>query len=301
MKSISEDYKKTSSEDLGHRRIAELQNFTENPKVLSQNEIEKLNLNDYFVCYRGLNGLNFYDQFKFGEYFSGKGIFGSGTYAAIDDIDVTKTYTNQKEVMKILFPKNSKIIKYRDLEKEFMKLDDEYELLACKKLGIKPNEDKLIMEELINKGSKLSDKEKEALANRYKEVFQKITDETRNLRRNAYFLNDIGTYSALLGYDAILVEDRKYLVIMNRSKCIVQEENVELKHEFSELKRKMMNAELSRRLGRVWNKIPLYTDVKSSELFGLSNEISTIQTFDEIPEKIKSLIQITEKALGISK
>ena len=299
MKSISEDYKKPSSEDLGHRRIAELQNFTENPKTMAQAEIDNLNLNDYFVCYRGLNGLKFYDQFKFGEYFSGRGIFGSGTYAAIDDIDVTRTYTNQKEVMKILFPKNAKVIKYRELEKDFMKLDDDYELLACKKLGLKPNEDKLILDELINNSAKLSPEEKATLGSRYKEVFQKISDETRNLRRNAYFLNDIGTYSSLLGYDAILVEDRNYLVIMNRGKCIVQKENVELKTEFAENKI-MSNADLSRRLGLVWNKIPLFTEIKPYKLFKLSEETSKIKRFDDLSENLKQLVLKTEKSLGIN-
>jgi SPP1 gp7 family putative phage head morphogenesis protein len=303
LKLISENYKRETKEDLGHHQIADILGFTAKPKVLEKAEIDEMNSLDYYVCYRGLSGikaLDFYKQFKYGEYFSGRGIFGSGTYVAIDDINETRPFTNQKEVMKILYPKNANFISLKDLEKDFDKREDEMMILAYKKHGYLPYEDKIIWKKLMDKDSNISDKERGELELRYENISSDVFKEFDKIRRDAYFLNDIGNYAILKGYDAIYVENRKYLVIMNRSKCIVQKENEELSTvEFSEKKIINMPADLSRRLGKVWGRIPLFNDVNASVLVKLASEIASIQKFEDLPDEVQKWVVNTEKQLGI--
>jgi len=297
-KKITENFKKQTEENLGHHQIAEILGFTEKPQIKEKTEIDKLNSLDYYVCYRGLNGLEYYEQFKYGDYFSGRGIFGCGTYAAIEDIDLTRPYTNQKQVMKILFPKNANIVSYKELDEDFAKIDNELNLIACKNLGLRPNEDKILLEEMVNNIAKLSEKEKKELAEKYTEIYHKISDEVQKLMRDGYFLNDIGVYALLKGYDAIIVEDRKYMVIMNRSKCIVQKENEELPVEFSEKKIVNMPADLSRRLGRVWGLIPHYCNVKAIEVVRMASKIASIQKFEDLPEEVQKWVVVAEENIG---
>ncbi|MBM2814413.1 MAG: phage head morphosis protein [Ignavibacteria bacterium] len=298
-KKITENFKKQTEENLGHHQIAEMLGFTEKPQIKAKTEIDKLNSLDYYVCYRGLNGLEYYEQFKYGEYFSGRGIFGCGTYAAVEDIDLTIPYTNQKQVMKILFPKNANIVSYKDVNEDFAKIDDELNLIACKNLGLRPNEDKILLEEMVNNIAKLSDKEKKELSEKYTEIYHKISDEVRKLMRDGYFLNDVGNYALLKGYDAIIVEDRKYIVIMNRSKCIVQKENEKLVAvEFSEKKVVNMPADLSRRLGKVWGLIPHYNNVKAIEVVRMASKIASIQKFEDLPEEVQKWVVVAEQNIG---
>jgi len=301
LRKISEKFKEPSKEDLGHHHIAEMLGFTAKPKVLNKAEIDELNLSDYYITYRGLNGIKaqeFYDQFKYGDYFSGRGIFGSGTYVAIDDIDATRPFTDQKDVMKILYPKNANIINFKDLERDFNKREDEMMVMAYKKLGYEPYEDKIIWRKLMDDKS-LSEKEIDELEYRYEKIKKEVFKEFAEISMNASFLNDIGNYAILKGYDAIFVEDKKYLVIMNRSKCIVQKENVELPPvEFSEKKIVNMPADLSRRLGRVWGRIALYNDVNPNDVVRMTFKIASIQKFEDLPEEVQKWVVVAEENIG---
>src|SRR5690606_15473983 len=75
--------------------LAKLNGFTGPPKLASRSEIDELIANGHTELYRGINGKQYVREFKEGEYFGGRGIYGSGIYTAVGEsgFEVAKEYT----------------------------------------------------------------------------------------------------------------------------------------------------------------------------------------------------------------
>jgi hypothetical protein len=123
----------TGAEVIDHHMLAEKAGFTEKPDTMPSSEIESLTDDGYYTCYRGTGKIEYYDTFKNGDYFSGRGVFGSGTYTAINKAE-SYGYTDTGKIMKILFPKSARIVNFNKLleeQQEFFK--NELPKLAKKK------------------------------------------------------------------------------------------------------------------------------------------------------------------------
>jgi len=197
-------------EDDFMRELQAMQGFSEKPKLVSKADLDGMlargELSD--EVFRGLPGKDFTDAYMTGEHFAGQGIYGSGTYTttasrtaiAYSDADLT--------VMRMGLPKSAAIINHQDL----MQL--KHRLLSW-------IED-MRLEDLID-------------------LFPTGKERTE-LRNALLYLQDEGRLATVLGYDGIrvnvshaglvplgapgtLAED--YIVVLNRSKMLVQDELVD--------------------------------------------------------------------------
>jgi hypothetical protein len=107
-KLIDKQSKGTGIGDLQLEVIADKQGFSGLPKVVSSEEMDRLEKEGWTIAYRGIADSYFEDmiehraedlaeQFRTGEYFAGVGTSGNGIYFALDEM-VAQTYAGNVEV-----------------------------------------------------------------------------------------------------------------------------------------------------------------------------------------------------------
>jgi hypothetical protein len=107
-------------------KMYELQGYNAPPSVITKSEMDVLEkAGKHHVVYRGVTEQWQTNEYKFGDHFAGKGVYGNGTYAATGQqtpLDYTGSPTpstaQESKVMKIAIPKSSKIIDYDTAVKE---------------------------------------------------------------------------------------------------------------------------------------------------------------------------------------
>jgi len=177
------------------------------PKLRSKQDIDKLVADGtHYEVFRGVTGKNFVDQFKTGDLFAGLGIYGNGTYVAKAEhegdkkygLDVAASYARVKRkmskdadpmraakgrIMRMAIPKNANIRTHADVERE--------QIAAIRKLTAR---------------------------------FDVTSDpkEKERLQRLSQVYADTGRYATLHGIDAIDVQAKGYMVILNRGIAEVQ-------------------------------------------------------------------------------
>lgn len=102
-------------------QIRENLGFNAKPKLVTSNEIAQLEKQGWVRTYRGLNGnkaAQWVEQFKTGENFAGLGMYGSGTYTAVD-AKAAEFYAHQikENVLQIAISPDAKIIDIKELRK----------------------------------------------------------------------------------------------------------------------------------------------------------------------------------------
>ena len=187
-------YKKAYGQQISKYVIQQI-GYDSLPKVISKKEFKKLIKNNDII-YRGLSSSKYLsakqasDNFKYGDFFIGTGVFGNGTYGAYDK-NIAENYAK-------LANKTNKSGKFGK---------DEYSLL----------------EMILSSDVNIADYQ-----TIYKEWFDEgiqLALQTNNFENWQFVLGDIGTYAALKGYDAIKTNGaggRNYIIILNRGKVIVK-------------------------------------------------------------------------------
>lgn len=190
------------------------------PKLVTPDEFLKLsNSSTYGLIYRGISGedaIKYMDQFKNGEMYVGGGnarLRGTGIYTAYGDSafeNVAQAYASNGGmsqngiVMNMLLSEDAKIIDFDSIQSE--------------------------QSEVLDMMSKSFKKYSSTITNfdTLTNNLDKITDSV-DLKKAQYIVNvlsDPGYYASLRGFDAIDVVDKKYLVICNRGKIIMQADTV---------------------------------------------------------------------------
>lgn len=102
------------------------------PNVVSASEFDMLSEGKQ-VLYRGITDLNditakeMLEQFKYGSFYSGRGVYGNGTYADIDK-SVAEYYAyklgrlGHGDILEMLLMNEAKTVSFRDIYKEWEKL-----------------------------------------------------------------------------------------------------------------------------------------------------------------------------------
>ena len=209
---VEEDYNPSQDNEL-KAMLKELE-YNKLPTVLNKAQIDKEAIKPGAIAtLRGVQGdtqedsKQFSDDFKNGDYFVGKGVYGSGTYMAYkkdewavtedtEGMDTAKQYAGIKGgIIKSVIPKNYKLAtqeQYSSINNARVELD--------KKFG----------DELTKLSKSNADLEKR------KKIF-----EAKNFWQNQ------GVVMSILGYDGYIADkDRGFLVALNRGKLLVQKENV---------------------------------------------------------------------------
>ena len=200
-----------AGEDMIMKAINKQQGYDGLPKILDKSVIDVFADDDNYVeLFRGVKGAQFTEQFKTGEFYAGKGIYGNGTYTALDDL-VAFGYADRKNenLTRMVFDKNTtKVIEYKEAYRE--------SIIESRKLFDIPSMD---TEDIEESAFLFADDLIGAIRSNDKEAI-------RNIKINSQYMmatySEPGKWALLNGYDAIYVEDAQYYVILNRTSIIVQ-------------------------------------------------------------------------------
>lgn len=216
------DYRNLSENELRRLRVGngdgelgylyKMQGFDGTPNVVSQAEFDALESKGEVVkCYRGVSdsmngtGADFVNQFKYGEHYPGYGIYGNGTYLAQYDgtmnaWDTARSYASYRDenIMTIGVKANAKLINSGELNTVFS--------------NVVYGGDPVSYDKLVG-----------ILGSNRMEVSEAIARLNEQFTRIGWgdFYTDHGKLAALLGFDGIYVEDRAYVVLLNRTATVV--------------------------------------------------------------------------------
>jgi len=200
----SADLNMGSNGDEVLNKLQESRGFTGLPKVVSEKEFNKTQgyiwegvdtsqgkgkKSDIF--YRGESKLSHKEQFLTGEYRTGSGVFGNGTYGH-PQYDYAIGYANfeKANMITMKLAKDAKVADTFDILKEARKI---YKL---------QKETAIVNEGLIAAG-------------------KMTVKESENILKHLHSMQDPGRIATMLGYDAIYVDTVGEIIVLNRSKLVV--------------------------------------------------------------------------------
>jgi len=205
-------------EDIVLQDMAKEVGLDKKPTLLSKEEMDAYIQQGNRELFRGIGGRQgeaetYVEQFKTGEYFAGKGVYGNGIYTAYgeDGMEVAKQFAGgvEKNVLRISLKKDAKIISHDALiemqKLEFTALQEEERALRRK---ARKEADRIYDE--------TGDDDKVEMF--LKEAAKKW-EETERYRR---VLADPGRYALYKGYDAIDIPSSRFMLVLNRGKVFVQ-------------------------------------------------------------------------------
>jgi len=105
----------STDEDLELKELIKEQAFDKKPKVVSENELNQIISSGNTELYRGFSNEQTIEQFKNGEYYIGKGLYGNGTYAT-NNSDTAKLYG--ANISHMALDKSAKVISEEKLIQE---------------------------------------------------------------------------------------------------------------------------------------------------------------------------------------
>lgn len=176
------------------------QGFDGKPRLVSKEELEKEIGEGAVEMYRGEKEASYVEDFKQGAFYTGTGIFGSGSYAAYakgsDRVALGYAGGEPKQVMRMALSKEARVISVAELS--------DYAFEQEKKI-------RETMMPHVEEAKKTGDWSEAARYNTLHQV---------TLNR--------GRLAASLGYDAILIDKSgdsvmQYVLVLNRGKVLVQE------------------------------------------------------------------------------
>lgn len=208
-------YRSKTNKILTPSSLNEVIGYDKLPTIVSKKEFNQLAANNkYGVLERGfktgkgtLNIDQIIDNYKYGDFYVGEGIYGSGTYTAYGNNahKIALSYASNNEqfscennVVKYLLKDDARVIKYSDLRK----MRDEELKQLIKENGFKDYFD--------------------VIENGFKNI------KTTEISKYIMEMQDAGVYASIKGYDAIDTfadnvwgDENSYIVILNRKKMIM--------------------------------------------------------------------------------
>lgn len=167
--------------------LAKESGFSELPKVVDEDELDRIIAEGHREIWRGVNQEKkgeFTESFRSGEYFAGEGVYGNGIYTATgeDAKRLAALYSPGEygAVMRMAIDKDAKVISYGELK---TLMDNE-----IKKIKLDLDNEKAFFESKV----------------------------TRDI------LSDPGRFAAINGYDAIEVEGQGQFIVLNRKALYIQ-------------------------------------------------------------------------------
>jgi hypothetical protein len=192
--------------------------FDKKPTLLSKEEMDAYIQQGNRELFRGIGGRQgeaetYVEQFKIGEYFAGKGVYGNGIYTAYgeDGMEVAKQFAGgvEKNVLRMSLKKDAKIISYDALiemqKLEFTALQDEERALRRK---ARKEADRIYDE--------TGDDDKVEM------FLKEAAKKWEEMERYRRVLADSGRYALYKGYDAIDIPSSRFMMVLNRGKVFVQ-------------------------------------------------------------------------------
>lgn len=205
--------------------VADRQGFTARPTTISGEEFARQAADpnsDYIAVYRGIGGdkrYEYIEQFRSGDYFAGKGMYGNGTYTT-DDIGSALQYTaktrgaqdyDPDSIMRILIPKNAKLATSETLL-------DEYENMS-NQIASRMSDLKSQIKNTSRERSLLMRSSPDADVSALTSELQNLEEQLKKVSGLSAVTTNFGRFAAMKGYDGILLNQgtETYHIMFNRS------------------------------------------------------------------------------------
>ena len=192
--------------------------FDKKPTLLSKEEMDAYIQQGNRELLRGIAGREgkaeaYVEQFKTGEYFAGKGVYGNGIYTAYgeDGFEVAKQFAGgvEKNVLRMALKKDAKIILH-DALIEMQKL----EFTALQE------EERALRRKARREADRIYDETGDD--DKVEEFLKEAAKKWEEMERYRQVLADPGRYALYKGYDAIDIPSSRFMVVLNRGKVFVQ-------------------------------------------------------------------------------
>ncbi len=198
-------------------RICRARGYDGLPRVVDQQELQNIGGD---MLYRGIaaptevEAKAMMDQFRTGKMFAGRGVDGNGTYTAYGkggyDRALYHAQNNNQNLLGMKLREGSRVIDSKELGR--VREDWLERVTATSYEKQRAFEDAVFGR--VKRGEITKDEARE--------LRRSITDRANNLRSNLNkVVQDDGRFAAITGYDAIRVESKEDMVVVNRSACIV--------------------------------------------------------------------------------
>ena len=192
--------------------------FDKKPTLLSKEEMDAYIQQGNRELFRGIGGRQgeverYVEQFKTGEYFAGKGVYGNGIYTAYgeDGFEVGKQFAGgvEKNVLRMALKEDAKIISYDALiemqKSEFTALQEEERVLRRK---------------ARREADRIYDETEDD--DKVEEFLKEAAKKWEEMEKYRQVLADLGRYALYKGYDAIDIPSSRFMLVLNRGKVFVQ-------------------------------------------------------------------------------
>jgi len=192
--------------------------FHKKPTLLSKEEMDAYIQQGNRELFRGIGGRQgeaetYVEQFKTGEYFAGKGVYGNGVYTAYgeDGMEVAKQFAGgvEKNVLRMALKEYAKIILY-DALIEMQKL----EFTALQE------EERALRRKARREADRIYDETEDD--DKVEEFLKEAAKKWEEMEKYRQVLADLGRYALYKGYDAIDIPSSRFMVVLNRGKVFVQ-------------------------------------------------------------------------------
>jgi hypothetical protein len=234
-------------ENLLNKALFKKLGYDGKPNVVNTETLNKYIEETDLFGYRGLPKQEFVESLKRGEYFSGTGYFGSGTYSTIinkktlrefgiiDDEKINELkksrygtawgYAGKKDegVSKFALSKTFKYATFEEMTEKSRNLIEENENKLREALKNFNTKDLIKINESLEG---IIEEYDEKYIKKYIRATRRIKgiEEIDKLIVKLYGAQDVGTLAILEGYDGLYIEGKEFMVIFNRTKMIIDEE-----------------------------------------------------------------------------
>jgi hypothetical protein len=206
--------------------IQEQQGFNGQPDTVTSEEFDRAVASGEIIqTYRGFNGeaaADFAEAYKSGDHFPGGGVYGAGTYVAVNledaNLGAGRWYpeSTNGEVIRIGIRRDAKMVRLKKLVAEHRKFErDHADELAAEDAALSAVKKRMMAEAA-----------REATTEGRKRVYDSYESALAEAAPMRSVTKDIGRFAALRGYDVIDVRNddelQPQLVVLNRTATVVE-------------------------------------------------------------------------------
>lgn len=212
--------KRTEQGDMLLGSVLEERGWLGNPKVVDTQTMDGLVSSGYREMYRGISSDKYAEEFRSGKCYIGYGVYGNGTYTAYgqEGYQTAVSFATGEEkgaILRLTLRQDTKVVLHE-------------ELVRLQKTVTSEVEDKMdsVMDQVLTTMRAARKSESEAEKKRYGEIASGLKEEYARLQRTKEIYDDPSRLAAIRGYEAIDIQDRGYMIVLNRQAVIVQGEGV---------------------------------------------------------------------------
>jgi hypothetical protein len=190
------------------KALIQEQGFDELPHVVSSLELDRYIQAGEPEIFRGVSDAVYADAFRSGDFFIGRGSYGSGMYAVGGGqaLAIARGHAGHGVILRMAVKRDARIVDYDVLQEAAYRAREDA-IARIRAAG------RAAVRAALERGDEVEVQRLTAIHDRLVEAEHAKYD-------------DVGRYAAYYGFDAVHVANRDYYVILNRTAVRVQRENL---------------------------------------------------------------------------